>query len=252
MTELQEVISNHRTIRRFKSTPVPAEHRLLMENAAQRAATSCSGQTYSFIRIEDEVLRKKVTSVCSKQRPLKEAPLLYVVCADLYRLDRISETAGGENKLGPFSGTQIAAVDAALAAQNLVLVAEDLGYGTIYIGSCADAWEELVPLLGLPKRVLPVFCIAIGVAAEDPPLRPRLDAGLIFHTNQYRLYESSELSTAIDHMSSVLAGEGYYTKYSKRDDYEWRDHVVNKFGALWIEDVERVRNNGITSQMTKR
>ncbi len=251
MGELQDVIFGHRTIRRFTDDMIPDEHRLLMEKAAQRAASSCSGQMYSFVRVVDPDKREGVIKACGKQRPMKDAPLLYVACADLHRLDRLAEVAGGKNRLHALSGFAIASVDAALASQNLVLLAESLGYGTCYIGTCRDRVAELIPTLGLPKRVMPLFGIAIGVPREEPPLRPRVPRELVFHVDTYSEYNELQLKEAIDYMSEVLDEEGYYGKYSKREGYLWRDHLVNKFGAHWMEDLEEDRRKYLESHMKR-
>ena len=241
MNSTIDVLFKHRTVRRYLPDPIPPEHRLLMEKAAQQAATSCTGQLYTFISVASDDIKGKIISSCGNQRFLREAPLFYVVCADLYRLDLISSYLGGKNNLGSISGLQIAAVDAALAAQNLVICAESLGYGTSYCGSCGDGALSIIEILDLPAGVVPLFGLVVGASAEDPPSRPRIDHSLIFHEDGYKEYSKEDLDKSISMMVDGLEKEGYYRKYSKRDNFLWSDHIIRKFGGEWLDEVEKTR-----------
>ena len=250
--EIQTIktIFSHRTIRRFKGEESLSKlHKEIIEMAAQRAATSCSGQMYSFIEVDDQEARMRLYNVCGKQRMIKEAGLFYVVVADLYRLDALVRKAGGNCKLGPISGSLIAACDASFAAQNLVLAAEALGYGTAYIGSCGDRCEEVAEILKIPNRVIPLYGLAIGTPAEDPPKRPRISKKFIFHKNIYKKLTDYQLQETIDSMSRTLSKEGYYQKYGRGKDYTWKDHLYQKFGGTWLKDVELNRKEAVDSKM---
>lgn len=231
--QVLNVLYSHRSIREFKTDErIPSSHKEALERIAQRAATSCSGQMYSFVEIDDNNLRNELYEVCGKQSMIKDANLFYVVMADLFRLDRFVEEVGGKCNLGPLSGTIIAACDASFAAQNLVVAAEALGYGTIYIGTCGDRCMEVAKALQLPERVIPLFGLGIGIPAEDPPLRPRINKSLIFHKNKYRYPTTLELDEAIDYMATKLDEEGYYADYTTEKEYRWNDHLQRKFGGL--------------------
>jgi FMN reductase (NADPH) len=242
----------HRSIRHFKpNTPISAEHKQVIESAAQRAATSCSGQMYSFVEVSDLKLRDALFELAGKQQPIRDASLFYVVLGDLYRLDQLVEKAGATCQIGSHSGAMITACDASLAAQNLVLAAEALGYGTLYIGNVGDQCDAVATLLRLPPRVIPLYGIAIGIPAESPPVRPRVDNQLVFHRNEYRTATDRELGQAIVHMTQQLEEEGYYRKYTARSNYTWRDHLAQKFGGKWLQDVERQRAQFIKKALAK-
>jgi FMN reductase (NADPH) len=242
----------HRSIRQFKpNTIIPTEHKEVIESAAQRAATSCSGQMYSFIEISDSKLRNALYKLGGKQQEIRDASLFYVVLGDLYRLDLLAQKAGATCEIGSHSGAMIAACDASLAAQNLVLAAEALGYGTVYIGNIGDQCDAVAALLGLPPRVIPLYGIAMGIPAENPPTRPRLDKELVFHRNKYSAPTEQQLVQAIVHMSQQLEEEGYYRKYTKRSNYTWRDHLAQKFGGKWLHDVEKQRERFIKTALTR-
>jgi len=206
---------------------------------------------YSFIEVSDSKLRNALYELAGKQQPIQDASLFYVALGDLYRLDQLVEKAGAECQIGSHSGAMITACDASLAAQNLVLAAEALGYGTLCIGNIGDQCNAVATLLRLPPRVIPLYGIAVGVPAENPPVRPRVDNQLVFHRNAYKTATDRQLSEAIAHMTQQLEEEGYYRKYTARSNYTWRDHLAQKFGGKWLQDVERQRAQFIKKALAK-
>ena len=83
------ILFAHRSIRQFKpNIRISAEHQQIIESAAQRAATSCSGQMYSFVEVSDAKVRHKLYQLAGKQQPIQDASLFYVALGDLCRLDR--------------------------------------------------------------------------------------------------------------------------------------------------------------------
>ena len=61
--------------------------------------------------------------------------------------------------------------DVALALENMVLEAEELGIGTLYIGAF-DA-KKAGTVLSLPEGYVCVALLPLGYAAEQPDARPR-------------------------------------------------------------------------------
>ncbi len=242
-------IMSHKSIRRFKQgAKIPETHIEIILRAGQQASTSCSGQMYSFIRISPNI-REQVFSACGKQNFVVEASEFFILCVDKYRLDRLVEKAGGPPRQWPLASLVIGVMDLGLAAQNIALAAEALGYGIVFCGSCADHAGELIDLLGLPKKVLPITGLAIGVPEEKPPVRPRIPLGAVYHKDHYHVPSEKELDQWIEQMGSALTKEGYYQKYAGREvGYTWKDHLVRKFGGKWLERVEKTRKDILEKQ----
>ncbi|WP_460922796.1 nitroreductase family protein, partial [Staphylococcus aureus] len=59
------------------------------------------------------------------------------------------------------------AIDAVLVAENIVVTAEDKGYGIVYLGSLRNDVERVRDILDLPAYVFPVFGMSVGEAADD-------------------------------------------------------------------------------------
>ncbi len=234
-------IFSHRSIRRFDPNfKIPRDHVDLIIKAGQQAASSCSGQTYSIIEVDPSYI-ESILPLCGNQKFVSDGSVFFLICVDLARLHNIVEHSGGKNQQWPMTGFTIGVFDAGLMGQNMVLAAESLGYTTCFCGSCADQPDKIIDLLKLPPLVLPLTGLSIGKATEDPPIRPRLPTQLIHHRNVYRQCTRQELEEGIRYMSEKLAEEGYYSKYSGRENYTWKEHMKNKFGGNWLNGVEERR-----------
>lgn len=226
-----EAIKKRRTIRKFKSKPVPEEIVLEIVKAGQRAPSACSLQTYSIIWVKDEEKRRALWEACGKQPFILEAPVTLTICADVKKLIDIMNARGFETSLERGLGYAVklfAIIDAILAAENMVLAAEAYGLGSVFIGS-ALANPRVVKILNIPKGVLPLSLLCIGYPDENPPVRPRLPLETVLFIDSYRQLSKSELDRGVEYMNEKLAEEGYYVKYSQRSvDFKWIDNVQRK------------------------
>lgn len=229
--DILDVIMKRRTIRKFRSKPVPEETVIRIIEAGQRAPSACSLQTYSVVWVKDEEKRKALWEVCGKQPFILEAPVTLTLCADVKKLIDIMDARGYETSLEGGLGYAVkmfAIIDAALAAENMVLAAEELGLGSVFIGG-ALANPRVVEILDIPKGVLPISLLCIGYPDEDPPIRPRLPLEVVLFVDSYKKLSRDELEKGINHMNKKLAEEGYYMKYSRRSiDFKWIDNVQRK------------------------
>ncbi len=242
----RELARTRKSIRKFKSDPVP---RSIIENAikiAQRAPTSCSGQQYSFIWVTDAKKKEQLASTCSKL--INKAPELIVPCVDMRRLSQFVESAGSTLKEGPLTALVIGYTDTVLAATFFMLALESYGLGSCCLGSFQSKAGQVAEILGLPSGVLPTFGIVFGYPAENPPPRPRISPSLILHENAYRDPTDSDLAESIM-MMNRLKHERYYVKYAGKDpNYGWNDHLVHKWGGEWLKEVEQELLNSLKKQ----
>jgi nitroreductase len=194
----------HRTIRFFLDAPIPAEHLGLIIAAGRRAPTDAQGQMFAFIRITDRALRDRLANLCNNQQHIRDAGEFFVVCLDVNRLRLLVEHQGSQFGMEPRISLIYGTSDATMVAQNMVVAAEALGYGTCYIGAVQNSTDVIARELGLPEGVLPLYGLCIGV--PDPSkvpsyLRPRISSTLTFMENRYRQPEAQELAEAVAAMS---------------------------------------------------
>ncbi|SFU83039.1 Nitroreductase [Methylobacterium sp. 174MFSha1.1] len=178
----------HRTVRAFRSDPLPDGTLEALVAAAQSAPSSSNLQTWSVVAVEDPASKRRLSEVARGQRHVVEAPLVLVWLADLSRLgalgrDRDAPTEG----LDYLEMLMVGVVDAALAAQNATVALESLGLGSVYIGALRNDPEAVAALLGLPPNVLAVFGHCVGFPDPERPaaVKPRLPQGVVLHRGRY-------------------------------------------------------------------
>lgn len=226
MNETIDLIMQHKSIRRFKSDPIPDEMLNKIVQAGQAASTSSNMQAYSVIAVTASEVKQKLAEVAGHSRHVAECPLLLVWCADLHRnliaakqegLDTIPDTT--ENFL-------VASIDAALAAQNSAIAAESLGLGICYIGGLRNNLYEVTQLLNLPKLVYPLFGMTLGYPDQEPTLRPRLPLEAVLH---HETYHEEQLSDAISAYDETMRAY-YQQRTGGGRDSTWSKDMAEKFG----------------------
>ncbi len=185
MNPILEAQLNHRSIRKFTDKLI--ENDLLVEliRAAQGAASSSFIQAYSLVQVTNPENRSKIAILAGGQTWVEKAPEFLMICADLSRIEHCCVQEG----MGPLEGYAehflAASVDAALMAQNLMLGAESVGLGAVFIGGIRNDPAQVAELLNLPAQVYPVFGLCLGYPDAEPDLKPRLPVDVILHKDRY-------------------------------------------------------------------
>jgi nitroreductase len=188
-----DVIFNHKSIRKYKSTPISDEMLNKILYAASRASTTGNMQVYSIIVTTDKNIKEQLYEAHFKQKMVLEAPVILTFCADFNRFNKwcIQRKAkpGYDNFLSFFT----AAIDALLAAQNAAIEAEAHGLGICYLGTTIYMAQKIIDILKLPKYVVPITTLVIGYPDENPPLTDRLPLKGIVHYETYRDYNEKDI-----------------------------------------------------------
>jgi FMN reductase (NADPH) len=227
-----DVIDQHGSIRRYKKDPLPVDLIERLVSAGQHASTSSNLQTYSVIAITDETKRGQLFELCGKQKHIAEAPVFFAFCADLARLEHVCVQLGYPHSSAYMENFLIAAVDAALVAQNVALAAESLGLGICYIGAIRNHPREVINLLGLPKLVFPITGMTVGWPVHKPRIRPRLPLEEVLHWEHYH----PPLDEALQAYDLEMAETGIYQnrqvptadKQGQMERYGWMEHSARR------------------------
>lgn len=227
--ETMSSLLGHRSVRGYRGDPVPAGTLEAMIAAAQSAATSSNLQTWSVVEVADPSKRVELARIAGGQQHIVECPLFLVWLADLSRNERLAGAEGVEFEAMPYLETfLVAAIDAALAAQNAVAAAESLGLSTVYIGALRNDPEGLARLLELPKGAVAVFGLCVGYPkpGKEGEVKPRLPVDVVLHHERY--------STATE-----TAGRAIYDArldaFSRRHEmtaYSWTGRVINRLQKI--------------------
>lgn len=191
----------HRTVRAFTSDPLPQDTVPTLVAAAQSAASSSNLQLWSVVAIEDAAKRAELARLAGGQQHIADAPLILLWTADLARAAGIGARA--DRPVEGFAYLEsflVAAIDAALAAQNAVLAAESLGLGTVYIGALRNQPEAVAKVAGLPAQAAVVFGLVVGWPDESRPaaVKPRLPQPVVLHHEAYDPDRQTALIVAYD------------------------------------------------------
>ncbi len=226
--DITKHLQSHRSIRKFKQQPIPADVKEDILSSAQMASTSSHVQAYSIIGVTDQEKKRQIAEWAGQQSYVEQCGHFLVFCADLNRLEHVLSKQGVEtdsfNHTEPFL---VASVDAALAAQNAAIAAEAHGLGTVYIGGIRNEIQKVSDLLNLPDLVYPVFGMCMGYPDQDPAQKPRLPQEAIYFENEYPTYEHIE--SHVEEFDNVM--KHYYEERTqgKRTD-TWSDMMVKTLG----------------------
>jgi nitroreductase len=163
--ELESALLERRSVRLFSDRPV--ERALLEEllEAAVWAPSASNCQPWAFVCVTDPAVLKKVCTVTPGIFQMPKA--LICVCSDQLKGSQITGAMG----------EMILCSNCAMAAQNIMLRAHDLGLGSCVIASFNNT--ALRVLLELPTHIVPRLLLVVGYAAHKPA-PPRRDRGVIF------------------------------------------------------------------------
>jgi hypothetical protein len=101
----------------------------------------------------------------------------------------------GERCLSSFL---IAYADLMCAAQSVVVLAEDRGLGSVYVGTIQSSIGRAREYFGMPQGVLPLMVLSLGYPKSIPRTIPKLETGVIVHRGRYRTMNDDEIREAFE------------------------------------------------------
>ena len=154
---LLSLIRRRASCRRYDpGRPIPEDLVLSMAEAARLAPSASNSQPWRLLAVRDPGTRERI---CREglggivaNRFAADAPLLFVLCADL----RLHYARVGE----AVKGISYHQLDCGIAGEHLVLRAEELGLGTCWIGWFKQ--RSIRRILGIPARVKILALISVG------------------------------------------------------------------------------------------
>lgn len=166
--EFMQVVRQRRSVRRYRSDPVPQVRLDHLLEAARLAPSWGNGQCWTFVVVTDGRLRHELGEAGNPW--VSDAPVVIVACAD----PRLS----GRNY-----DQQYYLVDVGIAMEHLVLAATDQGLGTCWVGRFDET--RVKRTLGIPDRIRVVALTPVGYPDEWPAPRPRKTLGEIVRRDRW-------------------------------------------------------------------
>lgn len=253
-----DLLMQRASVRRFQDRPVPGEALEQIMLAGRQAPFA--GQMYSAVVISDAARRQKLAEEYGPM--VTNAPLFVLICLDVHKLDKFVAAKGRKNVASDLGLVWLGLQDASYFAENIVIAAEALGLGSVYLGGAPWTVELFDEMCHLPERVFPMVGLLLGYPAENPPARPRIPARYVWFNEEYRDLTPEDVEAALEVMDAGLLREGYYSRMDARirlegvkdeddvgyEQYGWGEHVSRKYGAArWTREsfLEALRRKGI-------
>jgi nitroreductase len=206
--EVTDAINTWRSIRKYKSQPIPDETLRKILEAGRRAPSWENVQPWHFIVIEDADIKEKLSRLASGQKQVKQAPVVIGVCGDLSAWDKPKNREAlmelvqsgvinvpeevidnvflkdpvfcvAEN--GPAIILSRTFEQLGIAYAFMAIEAVNQGLGMCIVGAFANEitqaqkklYQEIKTTLGIPEKMYLLCLLNIGVPDEEPKSRPR-------------------------------------------------------------------------------
>ena len=212
-----DALLNHKSIRKYKDTPIETDKLNAVLEAASRASTTGNMQVYSIVVTKDEQIRKQLWESHFKQDMVMKAPVHLTFCADFNRFTKWCEERNAKAGYDNFLSCFTAAIDALLAAQNAAIAAEKNGLGICYLGTVTWMADRFIDILKLPKLVVPVAAITLGYADENPGLTSRLPMEAIVHDEVYTDFTSDQINDIYRDLENMAETKAIVTENEREN-----------------------------------
>ncbi len=163
-------IFKRRSIRKYTDKVVSDQQIEKILRAGMAAPSAGNQQPWHFVVIDDRDILNDIPKLHPYSKMLKEASHAIVVCGDV--------------NLQRHEGYWVQ--DCSAATQNILLMATELGLGSVWLGVYPreDRVKGLKELLSLPENIIPLCIISIGYPAETKEPVDRYDTTRI-HKNSW-------------------------------------------------------------------
>jgi nitroreductase len=146
-----ELAKSRYSVRKYDNRAVEAGKLTVILEAGRVAPTAANKQPCVFLVLNDEISIAKLGNACN----LHGAPLAIVVCAN-------RDVAW----VRPFDKENMVDIDSTIAADHIMLCAQDIGLSSCWI-TCFDP-AIVRREFNIPDNFVPVNIIAIGYGIDEP------------------------------------------------------------------------------------
>ncbi|MBU3956317.1 nitroreductase family protein [bacterium] len=164
--ETYDAIRKRVSVRKYSDKRVSKKDLEKIVFAAARAATANNVQPFEFVVITDAGKRKELAGIAPKNGPyMAESPAVIAVISkpEKYYLE-----------------------DGSAATENLLLMARDLGLGTVWVaGDKKEYCPEILKALNAPPEYKLVSLVCVGYPKEGFVETPKKNISELLHWEKY-------------------------------------------------------------------
>jgi nitroreductase len=177
-----DAIAARRSIRRFKDTPVPDEMIQTVLAAAIQAPSGKNKQPWRFTVVRGACRAEMIQTLragIAQARAAGENPgssewsacVMEQAPVTIFVFNPAGEPPWMHHSTGQLFEDVVDIQSVGAAIQNMLLAAQDLGLGSLWICDVFYAYQELTAWLGETGEM--IAAVSIGYADETPAARPR-------------------------------------------------------------------------------
>ena len=177
-----DAIAGRRSIRRYKDKPVPDMVLKTILTAATQAPSGKNRQPWRFVIVTGDKRAEMVRVMregIAKEKARGEDPGSSEGSADIMEQAPVTIFIFDPGSMPPWLTRSIGQMftdvvniqSIGAAIQNMLLAAQDLGIGSLWICDVFYAYEDLRNWLGEEGQM--IAAVSLGYADESPPARPR-------------------------------------------------------------------------------
>lgn len=155
-----DIIRERKSVRKYKEDSIPEEVLFRVLEAARLAPSGKNLQPWKFIIVKDRTLKEELAEASAGQFFIAKAPVIIVAC-------------GFPDYCYAHMGRYMKSwsVDVTIAVEHLILVAQEEGLGTCWIGSFEE--QDVKSILNVPENVKVLALTPLGYPDEEPRDRGR-------------------------------------------------------------------------------
>lgn len=167
MNEVLNVIKNRRSIRKYLPRQIKEEDLNMIIESAIYAPSAHNDQPWHFTVIQNKDLIQKISDKSKELMAESEIDWMKKMALNpdtnlTYNAPTLIIVSGNKTATAPL-------VDCSAAIQNMLLTAESLGIGSVWIGLIKFFFslEDEVKKLGIPNGYDPYYGVALGYKLHD-------------------------------------------------------------------------------------
>ncbi len=163
--DLLDTMQNRVSVKKYMDEPIDREKIGKVLEAARWAPSAGNMQSWEFIIVEDDTLKRKLSQYSYNQEHVREAPVCIVILGDEEKAKSKYEERGSNLYM---------IQETAASMQNMLLMAEELGLGAAWVGAFNE--DSVSELLDIPSELRPMAIITLGYPRErsNPPNKYRV------------------------------------------------------------------------------
>ncbi len=185
-----DLISSRRSIRKYKADPIPEESLRKILQAGILAPSGNNRQTWKFYVVQGEKraemidrLKEGLDNRVKEGEDIAGAKHSFDIMAEapvtvfVFRPNRTAPWLAGSQRQHFSDVVDVQSVGACI--QNMLLMAEELGIGSLWICDVFSAYQELCDWLGESTEM--IAAVSFGIADEHPAARKRKSFDEVVH-----------------------------------------------------------------------